>query len=330
LREILFDLREGRARTEWTHTATSEEVISTLKTQGLLCLWFSLVPEHERTQLSPALLSRLNEERLFACARWEKQEQGLRTTGGALDAACIPWTTLKGAALCTSLYEYPHHRPMVDLDILVLPQDFERAQLVLAEVAQPRSHGQRSHEQNLQAQGYWIDLHRDLVGTGRSRLPLGSLLVERRRRHLDKWIPDSVGTFLSLTVHLALTDYVTSRLIRLVDLDRWLRLGDINWNVCVSTAKEAGLAHAAWLSLHCCRKIFESPVPASVMQALGPGTMKGAYLRAWLNLDPAQLYQRHPTVSRAGFQFFLGDSLRDNLRALRALRSEMSGMNAQR
>lgn len=322
LGEIIFDLREGRARHEWTRKVLSETLITTLKVNGVLSLWFSLLSEQERSQLSPPLLQRLNEERLLACARWEKQEEGLQSAGEALDAAGIRWTTLKGAAFCTSLYEFPHHRPMVDLDILVLPQDFQRAQSALIDLASPRQHGQRSHEQNLQASGYWIDLHRELVGNGRSRIPLGPLIVEGRCRHREQWIPDCVGTFLSLTVHLALTDYVAGRLIRLVDLDRWLRRGHIDFQECVAVVKRAGLSHAAWLSLLYCRQVFESPVPEEVMRELAPRFLKGAYLRAWLARGPSRVYFRHPTLARAGFQLLLGDSYRDHVRALRSLRAE--------
>jgi hypothetical protein len=134
-----------------------------------------------------------------------------------------------------------------------------------------------------------------------------------------------VGNFASLTVHLAVTDYVNARLIRAVDLDRWIRRTSPDWEACIAEVRAAGLSSAAWLSLSYAVGLFDSPLPEGVLSELAPSRVKGMYLSAWLKRDPAELYRRFPLVARGAFQLFLGDSVGDALRALRVLRTEKVG-----
>jgi hypothetical protein len=322
--EIVRDLREGSARPEWTRSYSSAGLLSAMSEEGVLSLWSSLLKSTDRDSLAPVLRTKIIEHRLLSIARAEALERGLNLAARTLNTAGIAWCAIKGAALSRQIYEFSHHRPMLDIDLLVAPSDFERAKGLLAatEVAVARDHGQRSHETNLEGEGFWIDLHQDLLGGGRSRTPWGTEIVQNRTPLGELWVPDELGTFAALTVHLAVTDYVSARLIRAVDLDRWLRRTSPDWEASVAAVRDAGLASAAWLSLSYVVSLFDSPLPEEVLSELAPSRLKSAYLSAWLRRDPAAFHRRHPQLTRGAFQLFLGDSVRDALRALRVLGRE--------
>ncbi len=56
----------------------------------------------------------------------------------AFEAWKVPLMALKGAALNLTLYDRPHQRPMSDLDLMVRPQDVDRAVAILEDIGAKR------------------------------------------------------------------------------------------------------------------------------------------------------------------------------------------------
>ena len=63
----------------------------------------------------------------------------LERVAGAFNTAGVPLMALKGAALNLALYQRPHERPMVDLDLLIQPQHLDRAIDLLQQLGCRRS-----------------------------------------------------------------------------------------------------------------------------------------------------------------------------------------------
>jgi hypothetical protein len=82
---------------------------------------------------------------------------------------------------------------------------------------------------------------------------------------------------------------------------------------------QSGLGAAAWAMLTWTHALFETPVPSLAWRTLAPGQKRARYLRAWLERDPAALYQRWPLLVRGGFSLALHKSPWAALRALMLL-----------
>ena len=140
-------------------------------------------------------------------------------------------------------------------------------------------------------------------------------LAPRRVRCADLWAPSDLdNTFIAL-VHPAITDYVTGKLVRAVDLDRWVRTHDLDWDGVVHLLSEMGLRTAAWAMLIWTQSLFDTPVPESVVRRIAPAPWRARYLERWLDLDPTRVYRGHPWLARGGFNLLLHDQVRDAVRA---------------
>jgi hypothetical protein len=119
-----------------------------------------------------------------------------------------------------------------------------------------------------------------------------------------------------MLVHPAITDYVTGRLISAVDLDLWLRRGQIPWDEVIGILRRIGLRTAAWAMLRWTRALLGTPVADDVMRALAPSALRQKYLESWLRHHPARLYTRRPWLVRGAFSLALQDGVRDAGRAV--------------
>ena len=102
----------------------------------------------------------------------------LERIAAAFNDAGVPLMVLKGAALNLTIHEDPGERAMLDLDLLVKPQDSERARGLLEHVVgtglpSPRGEGSvrspRTSRAGLTDGGErrWSERHRTCVGGSR-------------------------------------------------------------------------------------------------------------------------------------------------------------------
>lgn len=253
------------------------------------------------------------------------QEVGLKRAVGALEEAAVPLVVMKGAYLGRVLYPNPGLRPAGDVDVLVAPGDRGRAIRALEAAGfVPESRPDiSSHEVPLRGHRIELDLHWQLFRPGRARFDLGAEVLASRRRYEGLWVPSDLWTLVILLVHPALTEHVTARLGRAVDLDRWVRTQPCPWEDLLEVLGRSGLRTAAWSMLAWTRRWLDTPFPPRVERSLRPGAARRRYLEAWLDRDPGSVYEARPTLVRAGFSLALEDSPWDVARSLMALGADV-------
>ena len=94
----------------------------------------------------------------------------------ALRSADVRVIPIKGVSYATGLYSSPVERPMTDIDVLVEPYAIPNARRVLAELGFVADEDPPDHHASTWVRGdLVIDLHRGIVGTGRSRIDLAKV-----------------------------------------------------------------------------------------------------------------------------------------------------------
>ena len=279
-------------------------------------------------ELPEALRAEFDRQRQANTAIALAQSQLAKEASLALEAAGIRHAFVKGIHLRYSIYQHPSHRPSDDIDLVVAAADQNQAIAALQGAGFTRHRkANETHETTLHKGGSTVDLHWRMFRPGRSRQDFVPRLLESRLVERGLPVCDDLHTSLLLTVGPAIGDYVTARLIRAVDLDRWIRAGRAPWQPFVQVVHQAGLGVAAWAMLTWTRSLLFTPVPDVHLRRLQPSRLGAAYLRGWIALDPAWVYHRWPLLARAGFSLALHDSWRDLPRALlgKALGSVRSG-----
>ncbi len=272
-----------------------------------------LAPEHTR---AAELAEILRPGRRRAAAIHLAQEVALANTRAALDEASIPYVVIKGAHLGRVLYDDPLQRVGVDVDVLVAPEDKARAIAALTDRGfQAKARAQTAtHEINFTDGRAWIDLHWHFLRPGRTRRPVeGDILITRQT--IDGVsVPDDIWTTVIMLVHNAITDTVTARANRAVDLARWVSSRALDWDAIARRVAAMGLIAAAWATLTWVDELLGLDLDTATVSALRPPLIQRAYLRAWLRADPSALYRDHPHLVRFGFGLALHDTPQDALR----------------
>src|SRR6266436_3174560 len=140
---------------------------------------------------------------------------------GARGVRCLP---LKGAALAERLYDSVAHRPMADVDLLVL-DEWPRA-VTLLEKAGFVEQGQADHARAFldPPSGTVVELHRGVTSCARL-FPLDLDATLRRSRAgagLVKREPSSEDLLVHLSLHAAFQHGLALRLVQYLDFRRLL------------------------------------------------------------------------------------------------------------
>ena len=177
---------------------------------------------------------------------------GLRNAVSALAAAGVPVCAVKGPVLAERLYPAPEARHCLDLDLLVRPEDFDRAVETLTQVGYKTgdpltiSYLRRySHHLELSGTGLApIELHfRAYAGFG-AELPAEVLFDRAAPFRLSDKIsvvtPSPEDEFVYLSVHAAGHSFI--RLVWLYDLKLLLRhYPQLDWERVAATAQRFGV-----------------------------------------------------------------------------------------
>ncbi len=114
------------------------------------------------------ILKNCKQAAVMALGRYMRLEQEYNRTCQVLESAQIPFMPLKGAVL-RAYYPEPWMRTSCDVDILVRPEDIDRAVAVLTKRLSYRDGGRATHDVTLYCpSGAHIELHFDLVEEGRA------------------------------------------------------------------------------------------------------------------------------------------------------------------
>lgn len=303
----------------------SDRLIQQLELEGLAPLWSDLTAKKPGAfGLSPADVAALDRSRRAAAGRYLLQHRAASRLCSRLTDAGIRNAVFKGVALRERLYADPALRTADDIDILVSPQDLARALKVLvAEGLRSRLDRRNlSHEMAFGDGLVTIDLHWSLLRPGRSRSDLTPVLLETAHSRGSLSALSDDASLLVMLVHPAFTKHVNGRragLIRVVDLDRMLRITEPNWDWILPRLDASGLRTAAWAVLHWQRTVIGSPVDAAVLRHLEPGRLQRRYLGYWIDRELPRRLGWVPGLVQGAFTLALHDRPRDALRAIRAL-----------
>jgi hypothetical protein len=125
--------------------------------------------------------SRERDELAAATVRWIALSREIPRVIDQLTDAGVAVAPIKGLSYATALYDVPAARPMTDVDLLVAPGHDARARRVLERIGMVvRADVPMHHASMWERDGLVIDLHRDILPTGRGRIALDDLWARTR------------------------------------------------------------------------------------------------------------------------------------------------------
>lgn len=291
------------------------EVFSLLDAHFLAPLWYWTVKRAGGLDLlSVGLLKSLESAFSRSVGASLVRERALGAIRDALDGAGVEWVVLKGSHLARTIYDDPALRPAQDIDVLVR----EDARRVVCDalvgagfVLQPPL-STATHEISLRGWGVAVDLHWRVLRPGRANVSLVDLALSSRERLTDKvgvWVPGEIAATVVQLIHPAVTEYVTGRLIRVIDLDRWVAAHPRALREALPIVDRAGLKTAGWAMLSWASHWTRQQARVrQELEMLAPSLLYRWYLAKWIRMNPAAVYQRHPLLARAGFSLMLNDT----------------------
>ncbi|MFZ1059474.1 MAG: nucleotidyltransferase family protein [Candidatus Rokuibacteriota bacterium] len=209
---------------------------------------------------------------------------------GARGVRCLP---LKGAALAERLYDSVAHRPMADVDLLVL-DEWSRA-VTLLEEAGFTEQGQADHARAFldPASGTVVELHRGVTSCARL-FPLDLDATWRRSRRgagLMKQVPSSEDLLVHLSLHAAFQHGLVLRVVQFLDFRRLLEREPPDPVLLAQVATSARAQGAVALALEAARAIVAAPVSRGLQELITawlPISLR-RYLASKLRADPSAL-----------------------------------------
>lgn len=240
----------------------------------------------QRHQLGPLAASagwaQFRDDLVRATVGWGRIERELPAIVDALDCRGIRVAPIKGVAYATTLYETPGQRPMTDIDLLVAPAEGAFARRILGELGFTCAHDPALHHASTWVRGSLvIDLHRDIVGTGRSQIDLDAVwsrVVPGWPKRA--WRLEPVDELVFHLVHMA-RNRLCGPLVQVVDASRLLQRADAL--AALARAKEWGIEAAVRPALRFCRDIVDdvphpggwlSPSPGDLLAVQQPSTLR--------------------------------------------------------
>ncbi|MHB8810928.1 MAG: hypothetical protein ACYC9M_13085 [Desulfobulbaceae bacterium] len=107
-----------------------------------------------------------------------------------------------------------------------------------------------------------------------------------------------------MLVHPVFAKYFTTpqaALIRMVDLVRWTRTRNIDWEKTAAFLGMGGVKTAAWTTVMVLTKLSGITLPEAFTNRIKPGRIKTWYLRQWLVKNLSTRLLNHPAFVQFGF-----------------------------
>jgi hypothetical protein len=221
---------------------------------------------------------------------------------------CLP---LKGAALAERLYDSVAHRPMADVDLLVL-DEWTRA-VTLVQEAGFAEQGRADHARAFldPASGTVVELHRGVTSCARL-FPLDLDATWRRSRQgvgLMKQVASSEDLLLHLSLHAAFQHGLVLRLVQFLDFRRLLEREPPDPTLLTQVVTAARAEGAVAVALEAAQRVVGAPLgPAlrKLVTAWLPSSLR-RYIDTRLRLDPSGLLApAEPALARIRWQLAAG------------------------
>lgn len=276
----------------------------------------------------PATVNALRAARMSAAVGYLSQRAALERIDQLFTAKDIPYLVMKGVYVRECVYPDAALRPAGDIDVLVSPEDRQRAARALLDAGYTYHEDPVtiSHEALFTLGKVDVDLHWHVMRPGRTRSNMTEGFLARRHRVNGVWgMSDNDALFTMLT-HPAFFKYVCSPkmgLGRVADFLLWIQRREINWPTVLQLLENAGLKAAAWTMLSWFRMLAQ-PETAKIMDAwlvtLRPSRLRAAYLHAWVRHDLPTRWLQRPLLIQLGFTLFMHDRPTDALHVLQEYR----------
>lgn len=207
-----------------------------------------------------------------------------------LGRADIPVVLLKGAALASWAYGSFGQRYMSDLDLLVQPEDAQKAHAVLRstgwklrfkEEYDRLYHGMHHLMPLMDAQAPAMKLHAEihtaLIPVDRDPFQLTISEFRREARNLDGlpghvFVPAPLYALWHSCVHFAWSHMFTRGVRTFQDVTVLARSGNVDWSAFVAEAKRTRAESCCYWTLELARNLGRAPVPDDVLRELEPDT----------------------------------------------------------
>jgi Uncharacterised nucleotidyltransferase len=228
-----------------------------------------------------------------------------------LDAQGVRCLPLKGAALAERLYDSVAHRPMADVDLLVL-DEWPRA-VRLLEKAGFAEQGQADHARAFldPASGVLVELHRAVTSCARL-FPLDLEATWSRRRTgagLVNWVPPSEDVLVHLALHAAFQHGLVLRLVQFLDFRRLLEREPPDPVRLAEVAVGARAEGAVAVALEAARAVVGAPLGPALQELVSAWLPSGlhGYVDSQLSADPAALLvPSEPPLARVRWELAAG------------------------
>jgi hypothetical protein len=259
-----------------------------------------------RPAWAPAVAERLRSAHRASLAISLQQLAAAARVLQLLGGAGVKALPLKGVAVAEALYDSPAHRPMADVDVLVL-EGWDVAVEALS------VHGytlflQADHAHGFvdPATGDSIELHHSVTSCPGLLRFHGAGLWERRREGggLVEWIPGVIDGLLVLASHVAFQHGLAARLSQYLDLRRILERDAPDPDALLEAAEEAGVLSCLDLALQAARILAGAPVSEALNEQLSRRRTRGQRsLLARVRDEPERWLTPHsPALARVRWE----------------------------
>ena len=273
-----------------TDEALASRLIDTAREQGLAALLHQAIGQRRVCwpHAARATLRGADQEAFAFGLRQLDTVRRVQALLGERGVRCLP---LKGSAAAERLYDSVAHRPMADVDLLVL-DEWPRA-VTMLENAGFVELEQADHARGFldSTSGTLVELHRGVTSCARL-FPLDLEAAWKRGQTgtgLVKWLPSSEDLLVHLALHAAFQHGLTLRLVQWLDFRRLLERELPEPALVASIPTGARAQYAVALALEIARRLVAAPLsPAleGLVDAWLPNRLR-RYLTAKLQADPS-------------------------------------------
>ena len=231
-----------------------------------------------------------------------------------LQAAGLRALPLKGAAVAETLYESPAHRPMADVDVLVLDDWPEALTTLVAGGYTVSQHADHAVCLVDPASGDPVELHHSVTSCP-GLFPMDARgLWDRRRSATGQvpWLPDPTDTLIMLAQHAVFQHGFALRLGQYLDIRRLLEQGAWEADALLDRADRARASGCLGLALTAAEALVGGCVPEQLRDALLARTTRGqrqliSRLTDW---PDRYLEQALPSLARVRWEVSAGQRAR--------------------
>jgi len=304
---------------------TEKDFWNFIQFHNMAPIWYATLKKNNADScVTIDILKMLKEQAFQSTINYLKQKQILLDIRPIFIEANIRHVVYKGAHIREQLYSPQALRPSCDIDILVSQSDKVQVLKILSANAfeiRP-SAKDISHEISLTRNTVTVDLHWEILRSGRTRSNLTEELIKNGKEYSTYRGLNNEATLFIMLVHPVFAKYTSSAqasLIRMIDLIKWLQIQSIDLDKVISLLEFGGVKTAAWITCTWLKLLTGIELPKSFMQAIQPSKLKKVYLEFWLRTNLTSSLSNYPLLIKAGFTLPAHDNVNDAYRAVSQL-----------